>query len=771
MSDINTPEPPSRPDDELISSSSAIASAEASVDRQGVSTPPVASTIASEQKAEQKLVPENGIAAPQGAGEEVQTASAAPEETEQDVASDSIKPPREESSGEHKEKEDMALAEETELHDHSLQSAPTDEAKESEKQESLLAENPMKLEETSALDPLIESSVIGDATGSEAPGTYDSTHAHDVKEAATLQPPLGDDQDEKPIITKEASTAVELDVPTQEDITMREDSSTDGAQSAAPAVQIANTAGPTEAPHASAVPQSGSEEAALPPISSVLPNLTSSSKQNEATTLTETNASTRHGIPAPSGLASLPANIPTESHSSGNRRSSPSRASTEAQEKARQEEAIRLQKENEDMRLMWLSLPANDHLTYYSETEEEASSSANEGSGMAPKGAYGGMPLLSRTNVLYSNGKRKRLDYLEDERESSDSDDENLERQEKSEEMRFRTGNRGNKLSKGSRWNRRGKLGLWTEAKNEKEMHDRFMSRVKTIQRAGVESLLYNAPGPKAIQGGGPIPRDMLEGSDRMLLKDASPNFIMEENLQSTSLAPALLRPILTARALLESHTLRHTFRNPHIGALSKTALDLRESEGHLSRALGRCFGAMERMSAYVEDTETGEMRVNGSQNTDYEMDVKAIGAEGTAGTADEVNPALVQLDDLFVTKKGLPIPVASSEGGEEQARQSNEMQAILTTNQQRDVIRAALECLQDLGQDSLEYVERLDEVRGRLEGVKRRRTQVWEALRLWALKREDNDDNDDEIEEEEEIRPLAKTIAVTAGAPNRRKR
>lgn len=479
---------------------------------------------------------------------------------------------------------------------------------------------------------------------------------------------------------------------------------------------------------------------------------------------------------APNGSSSIQASIPAaESFAVAGRRQTPPRVSTEGPEKARQEELHRIQRENEDMRLMWLSLPANDHITYYSDTEEEGLGDLGEFNSTAPKGAYGGLPLLSGTKANYSNGKRKRQDWQEEERESSDSDDENIESQDKSEERRYRTGNRGNKLVKGARWNRRGKLGLWTEAKNEKDMHDRFMSRVKAIQIANIESLLYNAPGPKVIQEDGPLKKDLLEGSDRMLFRDFNSSSIVEENLQSTFLAPALLRPILSARALLESHTLRHTFRNPHIGALSKTALDLRESEGHLSRALGRCFSGMERISAYVKDLETGNWKVNGSQNTDYEIDFKAIGAEGTAGTADEVNPALLQLDNLFVTKNGLPIPVNSD--GEEQG-QSAEMQAVLTINQQRDVVRAALECLQDLGIDSLEYVERLDEVRGRLEAVKRRRTQVWEALRLWALKVDGEEDGEVEkiVVEEDEVannRMAAKpsTTAVPSGNSTTKRR
>ncbi|UZJ55310.1 hypothetical protein CBS101457_004630 [Exobasidium rhododendri] len=486
-------------------------------------------------------------------------------------------------------------------------------------------------------------------------------------------------------------------------------------------------------------PISASVEPVLTPAPAPAPRLASRSKPNP------TQAQTPSLSPSLATSAPAPATASAEGSSSATRRASFSHLSAGSQGKARQNVIMRVQKENEDMRLMWLSLPANDHITYYSDTEEDASSSASDVNGMAPIGAYGGLPFLSSHPSSYGNAKRKRPDFLQDdERESSDSADENVEKEDWSEERRFRTGNRGNKLQKGSRWVRRGKLGFWTEAKNEKEMHDRFTSRVKAVQRAGVESLLYNAPGPKAVQEGGALTTDMLEKSDRMLLKDSHSPQVTEENLNSISLAPALLRPILSARALLESHTLRHTFKNPHIGALSKTALDLRESEGQLSRALGRCFSAIERVNAYQDN---GEIRINGSGDEDHgEFDSQAIGVEGTNGTLDEVNSAFVQLDQLFITREGLPIPLVGVNGEEPSSSPTNaEMQAVLSVAQQRDVVRAALECLQELGADSLEYVDRLDEVRGRLEAVKRRRTQVWEALRLWAIRRECGPDDDDE--------------------------
>ncbi len=58
----------------------------------------------------------------------------------------------------------------------------------------------------------------------------------------------------------------------------------------------------------------------------------------------------------------------------------------------------------------------------------------------------------------------------------------------------------------------------------------------------------------------------------------------------------------------------------------------------------------------------------------------------------------------------------------------------LLPAPEQRSIVLAALECLHDLAADSREYVERLEEVRSRLAAVKRRRAQVWTAVRQWAL-------------------------------------
>ncbi len=236
------------------------------------------------------------------------------------------------------------------------------------------------------------------------------------------------------------------------------------------------------------------------------------------------------------------------------------------------------------------------------------------------------------------------------------------------------------------------------------------------------------------------------------------------EPLTSTALASALLRPILTARALLESHTLKHTFRNPHIGALSRTAMDLRESESVVSRALGRCFTSMEGTTMEAEKKEEAVLRQREVQRKAAPpLQLPTMMDGDTSGDSarlendvipphPELDPTFTRLEKLFVTPGGLPIPLPEPlPPGADPATQPPPPppQAILTVHQQQEVVRAALECLHELAADSKEYVERLDEVRSRLASVKQKRAVVWNAIRVWALAR-DKRDNEEEVEEEQ---------------------
>ncbi len=91
-----------------------------------------------------------------------------------------------------------------------------------------------------------------------------------------------------------------------------------------------------------------------------------------------------------------------------------------------------------------------------------------------------------------------------------------------------------------------------------------------------------------------------------------------------------MLKPAITPRQLLTSHTLRHTFRNPHIAALGKTALDLIESEGVVGRAVGRCWAAMER-GGWNEDPEPkGDGHEEAEGPASNGMDVDGSDAESS---------------------------------------------------------------------------------------------------------------------------------------------
>lgn len=254
---------------------------------------------------------------------------------------------------------------------------------------------------------------------------------------------------------------------------------------------------------------------------------------------------------------------------------------------------------------------------------------------------------------------------------------------------------------------------------------------------------------------------------------------------------------------------MKHTFRNPHIGALAKTALDLRESEGVVERALGRCFAAMEWDSRSpesededpIEDKNRKRKRRKPNGDTDDEEDEEPIedgdddpkgkkkattngestanGDEDLGAVAMEVdgtpqqngdannqtqdegpakieaepidhessdamslsvnasNPAFSRLEQLFITPGGLPVSTDPDVSGSSNPNESANM-TLLSVANQRAIVRAALECLHELSSDSREYVERLEEVRNRLAGVRRERAETWGALRTWSLDRED---------------------------------
>ena len=403
----------------------------------------------------------------------------------------------------------------------------------------------------------------------------------------------------------------------------------------------------------------------------------------------------------------------------------------------------------------------------------------------------------------YARGEDAREEY-----ESSDSDEEAMRiADERKRRHGNRGGNRGNKLSrdKGARWVRRGKLGGWTEMRMEKEIGDRVRHRVEAMQKDNVRALLSAMPEEdKAMLAQFPVLRNGLIPSDapnnarrdargRLLPSDVSEAARIDaelgldggsagpsgsrlerpEHLTSTSLAPTLLKPAVTPRQLLTSHTLRHTFRNPHIAALGKTALDLIESEGVVGRAVGRCWAAMERGGWNVDpepkadEVEAAELQNGVAANgmdvdgSDAESSARHPNGEGTANGASSAmfgtaidNPALSHLDKLFVTRQGLAIPRLDDMGqpifvppspatqsaraqsgmAEDAANEAVIETTLLPAPEQRSIVLAALECLHDLAADSREYVERLEEVRSRLAAVKRRRAQVWNAVRQWAL-------------------------------------
>ncbi|KAL9932635.1 hypothetical protein V8E36_008334 [Tilletia maclaganii] len=651
-----------------------------------------------------------------------------------------------------------------------------------------------------------------------------------------------------------------------------------------------------------------------------------------------------------------------------------------------------LQRDAERERLLWLSLPHNDHPTYYSDSDGEGEP-PSDGLSPALDVAAAASALDTDPYLAYAAQSIDRADPVASDLRHIPAPPGPAQRYRyhpalsAAEEERarlavaqkvlhgHRAGNRGNKLRRkeGVRYASRGKLSHWNDGKVEKEINDSAKQRTKALQRASIRSLLDSAlpasPSPELLphrlpevwpeaeesnlrgaytedeeaqqlRNGGPSSErtsSRRNGKARAAGKAGSssrsrskpeedpndPSIVLRNaldnlgatttrthpgppNLTSTSLAPTLLRPVLTPLALLESDTLRHTFRNGHIGALSKTALDLIESESVVSRALGRCFAALESggqpgWGAYQDSEQRarkrrrkdaelplsrGESAVRSgkgkaaeeqqgqkARSSDMDQDEDVKSAQGSAAAVDgagenvgageaptydgasnpnvphdlnadpnlvplglaadgvtplselemrarlgrqsnigvggafgssapsasmslsDFAPALNQLEHLFITPGGIDIPLYHSpapvdagssvssgvpgvsfgvggvnplagspmvaEGSQGTGDASGPSAPSLNTakeppqgslppqspagvgpaytnhldaDQQRALVRAALECVYELAQDSREYIERLQEVREKLAHVKLGRARVWGAVRGWAL-------------------------------------
>ncbi|CAO1625055.1 unnamed protein product [Parajaminaea phylloscopi] len=458
-----------------------------------------------------------------------------------------------------------------------------------------------------------------------------------------------------------------------------------------------------------------------------------------------------------------------------------------------------------------------------------------------------------------------------------------------------------------------GEAGERRPRRGDRETNDRLRLRIAALQRAGVRSLLTSPPPRRdgsqdtaaaAAQDPGNDLRSHRRSSSPLL--HASPSkrikgLHRDEDsstfLSTSALAPALLQPVLSPLDLLQSRTLRHTFRNPHIEALAKTTLDLGESEGEVIKSVGGFLAALEvddsegkysvltaatslaRAKEASEERERQRKRRRDAATDDNRADEEGLhstnvlpngqeqkrrrrrrrsrasfspsilGSAGAAGTSwpngsaadgvvqtpptgpislDELNPAFYKLDDLFVTREGLPIPVMPPDGagmvegeevgptdndderlplaagapgaaseaqlnalhsttdrpqqngvghiasehkeeganatapngpqgdgeqhdgagpvtagleqrpqGPDEAMQDEQQQQILLPpHSQREILLASLSCLHNLAADSSEYLDRLNEVRGRLSEVRKKRDNLWRALRLWALDR-----------------------------------
>lgn len=270
------------------------------------------------------------------------------------------------------------------------------------------------------------------------------------------------------------------------------------------------------------------------------------------------------------------------------------------------------------------------------------------------------------------------------------------------------------------------------------QVQEREERRVHAFQHANVDSLLEaEALGPNGLGSLWRVPerrkrrRDQAGSSfkhhrtrawnpkvqDELIGEDLSDDEQMSRS--AATLALPLLVPVMSARGLLENKFLKQTFYNPHMTALSRTALSLIESENVMHKALGRCFGAMERILRTDENIPSTSDK---------------MGKTKAATELWDVSPPLAHINDLFITQEGVTVPMPDQKSPE------TTTEVTFSPEEQRDIVYSGLECLNELYSDSREYMERLTEMRMMLADIKRHRAQIWNMLRKWALKREEQD-------------------------------
>lgn len=190
---------------------------------------------------------------------------------------------------------------------------------------------------------------------------------------------------------------------------------------------------------------------------------------------------------------------------------------------------------------------------------------------------------------------------------------------------------------------------------------------------------------------------------------------ISDEHFTTASLAPLVLKPVTTPLDLLQSRTLKHTFRNPHIEALAKTALDLGETEADVGKCVGSLWAALEededliigpkrRASPSSSKVDGTGSAVNGSgrrgaggssrKRSRTGFSPGALGAAGASSSRsmDELNPIFSNLEDIFITREdgGLRVSMPVQEGDAEAADVSAEQQS--TVAEGSNAVKAATE-------------------------------------------------------------------------------
>ncbi|KAF5355655.1 hypothetical protein D9756_004217 [Leucocoprinus leucothites] len=248
-----------------------------------------------------------------------------------------------------------------------------------------------------------------------------------------------------------------------------------------------------------------------------------------------------------------------------------------------------------------------------------------------------------------------------------------------------KTGNWGCKTAKGARWVRRGKITPWGPGMEDWEAEERARKRLKML-----------------------LPQERRSPSPPTL-----PHLSRSPSPPLTSPYPPPTSVHLSYSSFVLDKSVTFTFRSKLLDELEHATNGLIEGEATLRHALGRLWQVM---------SEDPDQKENGT-----EVITKMEDEDENAGEQDDHMKRINRAPDLTPTTHKIFI----NNVGDPAAHESHFSQP----ETQLESLQKSILLLRELQDNGREYVERLQEIREGLGGIRAQRNTVWDVVRERAVK------------------------------------